>query len=100
MEVCPTEALTLVERDQVDMGIAQIDRTACYPWVDRGICGACVSICPIGDKGIDFKQWNQYQPVIQDGCVGCGLCVEVCPHPSLPIRIVERSAGTITHHAV
>ena len=88
MEVCPTNALTLVERDQIKMGTAQIDRSACYPWVDRGICGACVSICPIGDKGIKFKQWNQYQPVIQTGCVGCGLCVEVCPHPSLPIRIV------------
>ena len=100
MEVCPTDALVLVARDQIDMGIAQIDRTACYPWVDRGICGACVSICPLGDKGINFKRWNQYQPVVQSGCVGCGLCVEVCPHPSLPIRIVERSAGTVTGHLV
>ncbi len=23
-------------------------------------------------------------------CIGCGLCVEVCPHPSKPIWIVER----------
>ncbi|HCX88498.1 MAG TPA: hypothetical protein DG761_10790, partial [Gammaproteobacteria bacterium] len=37
MEVCPTEALTQTPRNEVDMGIAQIDRSACYPWVDRGI---------------------------------------------------------------
>jgi len=90
MEVCPTEAISVVQRDQVDMGVAEIDRTACYPWVDRGICGACVSICPLGAKAIGFKLWNQYQPIIRTGCVGCGLCVEVCPHPSKPIWTVDR----------
>ena len=100
MEVCPTNALTVVARDQITMGISQIDRSACYPWVDRGICGACVAICPLGEKGIKFKRWNQYQPIVQNACVGCGLCVEVCPHPSLPIRIVERTKGTITEHVI
>ena len=90
MEVCPTEALTITSREKIDMGLAQIDRTACYPWVDRGVCGACVSICPMGEKAIGFKLWNQYQPIVRSGCVGCGLCVEVCPHPSVPIWIVER----------
>ncbi len=100
MEVCPTEALTKIPRNEIEMGIAQIDRTACYPWIDKGICGACVSICPIGTKGIDFKMWNQYRPFVKSGCVGCGLCVEVCPHPSLPIWIVERSKGTVARHKV
>jgi len=99
-EICPTNALLPIERHEVDMGVAQIDRSACYPWVDRGICGACVSICPLGEQAINFKQWNQYQPVVQEGCVGCGLCVEVCPHPSLPIRIVERSEGTVVGHTI
>ncbi len=98
MEACPTEALTETPRNEIDMGIAQIDRSACYPWVDRGICGACVSICPLGERAIGFKYWNQYQPVVKSECVGCGLCVEVCPHPSLPIRIVERSQGTVAPH--
>ena len=91
MEVCPTEALTETALEKIDMGLAQIDRTACYPWVDRGICGACVSICPLGARAITFKLFNQYRPVIEKGCVGCGLCVEVCPHPSVPIWIVDRT---------
>jgi ferredoxin-type protein NapG len=98
MEVCPTEALTVIPRQRVDMGIAQIDRTACYPWVDRGVCGACVSICPLGGTAIGFKLWNQYRPFIKDGCVGCGLCVEVCPHPSQPIWVVDRARGTVAKH--
>ena len=55
MEFCPTDALTVTPPREVDMGIAQIDRSACYPWVDRGICGACVGICPLGEKAIGFK---------------------------------------------
>ncbi len=100
MEVCPTEALTVTPRDRIDMGLAQIDRTACYPWVDRGVCGACVSICPLGEKAIGFEMWNQYRPSIKAGCVGCGLCVEVCPHPSKPIWIVDRTQETIVQHRV
>jgi formate hydrogenlyase subunit 6/NADH:ubiquinone oxidoreductase subunit I len=100
MEACPTEALIETPREEVDMGIAQIDRSACYPWVDRGICGACVSICPLGDRAISFKMWNQYQPIVKQGCVGCGMCVEACPHPSLPIWIVERSEGTVAPHRI
>lgn len=87
MKVCPTSALTETPREKVTMGIAQIDRTACYPWVDRGVCGACVNICPLGERAIGFAFAYFYRPVIRDGCVGCGLCVEICPHPSLPIWI-------------
>jgi ferredoxin-type protein NapG len=100
MEVCPTNALTPTARQDIDMGIAQIDRAACYPWVDKGVCGACVSICPLGDRAISFELWNQYRPVVQEGCVGCGLCVEVCPEPSLPIRVVDRELGSIMPHGV
>ena len=100
MQVCPTDALTETPVDDIDMGISQIDRLACYPWVDRGICGACVSICPLGERAISFNMWNQYRPVVHQDCVGCGLCVEVCPHPSLPIRIVDRSQGTVTKHTI
>lgn len=93
MKVCPTDALTPTPRDKVTMGFAQIDRSACYPWVDKGVCGACATICPLGSKAIDFAFANVYRPEIKDGCVGCGLCVQICPHPSLPIRIVDRSLG-------
>ena len=95
MEICPTQALNEIARDKIDMGIAQIDQSACYPWVERGICGACVSICPIGEKAISFKHFNQYQPLVHGACVGCGICVEVCPHPSVPIWIVERTRENV-----
>lgn len=100
MEVCPTNALSVIPRNDIKMGIAQIDRTACYPWVDRGICGACVAICPLGERAIYFRDWGQYKPIVKTDCVGCGLCVEVCPHPSLPIRIVDSKLGSVARHKV
>ena len=93
MPACPTNALSETPRDEVDMGVAQIDRSACYPWVDQGICGACVVACPLGNRAISFDFANLYRPVVKAGCVGCGVCVEVCPHPSLPIRISDRTPG-------
>ncbi len=100
MKHCPTDALQETPIRKIDMGVAQIDRVACYPWVDRGICGACVSICPLGEHAIGFKAGNIYRPVVKRGCVGCGLCVEVCPEPSLAIRIVDRSEGTVAKHGI
>jgi len=100
MEICPTDALTEVDRKDIEMGIAQIDRTACYPWVDRGVCGACVVACPLGEHAIGFDFANMYRPVIKKGCVGCGVCVEVCPHPSLPIRIAARGSSTVVVHQI
>ena len=90
MKICPTESLVETPKEEVKMCYAQIDRTACYPWAGSGVCGACVPVCPLGSKGIDF---DFFRPVVQSGCVGCGVCVEVCPHPSLPIKIVARSLG-------
>lgn len=100
MVVCPTDALTVTQPREVRMGLAQIDRAACYPWVDRGVCGACVTVCPLGERAIRFDFANLYRPVVQPDCVGCGQCVEVCPHPSLPIRIVDPSLGTTARHPV
>jgi len=100
MEACPTEALTVTEPRKVKMGVAQIDRVACYPWVDKGVCGACVSVCPLGAEAIDFEFGNFYRPYIKEACVGCGQCVEVCPEPSLPIRIVDPAEGMVARHGV
>ncbi len=91
MDVCPTDALVKTPVNEIDMGIAQINRAACYPWVDKGVCGACVAICPLGARAIDYEFANMYRPVVMKDCVGCGLCVEICPEPSLPIQIVQRN---------
>ena len=87
-EVCPSGALRPTPAAEVRMGKAVLDRHTCYPWVDQGVCGACVSVCPLGEKAIRFSFANIYRPIVGEGCVGCGVCVEVCPHPAKAVRIV------------
>lgn len=45
------------------------------------VCDLCVKLCPIGNSAIEFKD---NLPMIKYGCVGCGVCVEVCP-----VNIIE-----------
>lgn len=91
-EVCPSGALRPTPAVEVRMGKAVLDRSSCYPWVDQGICGACVSVCPLGEKAIRYSFANIYRPVVEPGCVGCGMCMEVCPHPAKAVRIVPNAA--------
>ncbi len=93
MEACPTDALEVIPRQEIDMGVAKIDRDTCYPWLDRGVCGACVTVCPVGGKAINFEFANIYRPIVRAACVGCGLCVEICPHPALAIHVRPRTAS-------
>ena len=92
-QVCPSGALRPLPPDRVRMGMARLDRRTCYPWVDTGICGACVSACPLGEAAIGFEFANIYRPFIKAGCVGCGVCVEVCPHPAKAVRIEPGNQG-------
>ncbi|WP_457631632.1 4Fe-4S dicluster domain-containing protein [Oceanithermus sp.] len=39
------------------------------------VCVSCLQACP--EKAIDFR--NFFEPSINEGCTGCGLCVSACP---------------------
>ena len=45
------------------------------------ICDLCIKLCPIGEVAIKMKVLKNGKnlPIIKNGCVGCGVCVEVCP---------------------
>jgi len=75
--VCPTGALKAdVTKEEVKMGRAVIDENRCLPY--QGIiCRACYERCPIYREAIILHQ-EVYPVVIEDKCVGCGICENVC----------------------
>lgn len=91
--LCPTGALDnqLKVPAKVTMGKAKIDTSTCYshlflehdvlPESGDGrigaLCNTCYFVCPLQDRAITLK--DNLFPVILDGCVGCGICVERCP---------------------
>ena len=87
IEACPTAALAPVaDTASVRMGTAVIDETRCLAY-NRVICRACWHACPFPDDAIRFD--SMLRPVVvEEACVGCGLCDHACPTEvsSIPIR--------------
>jgi MauM/NapG family ferredoxin protein len=87
---CPTGALQVVKKEDVKMGMALIDFSLCFGW-NGDVCLSCSKACPLGASVFDFyySDWGN-QPVINEKCVGCGLCVRYCPLGGSAVKIVTR----------
>ncbi|MFQ5605469.1 MAG: 4Fe-4S dicluster domain-containing protein [bacterium] len=85
--VCPTGALSpLNKMEEVKMGLAVLEENLCLPYINQGGCGACYTVCPLNAVNLDMQR---YPKVIDEKCVGCGLCEEVCLQKVKAIRIVK-----------
>ena len=87
--VCPSGALIPVySPGDVVMGTAVLDAQSCLPYRDEA-CDRCISICPIPGALVSDDQARP--SVVQDLCVGCGLCEENCPTEPTSIRVRPRN---------
>jgi len=94
-QVCPTGAiqkLNLDQKHQAVIGKAVFDKNRCLPFVKQTPCIVCEEHCPVYNKAIHYKtvvvkdkngKDNEIkQPyVIEDRCIGCGICENKCPLP-------------------
>lgn len=92
-QVCPTgaiEKLTLKEKQAFVIGVAYFDKNRCIPYATDKPCIVCEEHCPTHDKAIKFNEVEKVnlkgdtvvlkQPyVIEELCIGCGICEKVCP---------------------
>ncbi len=78
MKACPTGALRLVDApEQIRMGLARVSTAACVRSHGKA-CSICVDRCPMGSRALRFTGAGPPE-VLDDGCVGCGVCQEYCP---------------------
>lgn len=108
--LCPTGALDkdLKVPAKVSMGKARIEPSICYSHLflehdvipDESLekigalCNTCYNVCPLQEKAITLRD-NLY-PVILEGCVGCGICVERCPtRPRRAINVFPTGMGRV-----
>lgn len=85
VKVCPTGAIRNIKPEKVNMGKARINENICLPYIDRGYCGACITICPVRAVEEGFKLRPK---LIDEKCVGCGICEEICPVDAKAIRVI------------
>jgi ferredoxin-type protein NapG len=79
IEICPTGALQPAKKEEVRLGLAQVDKERCIAFTWRG-CIKCYKECPYKAITLDSNQ----RPVVDASrCNGCGLCEYICPSSSL-----------------
>ncbi len=89
--ICPTGALRKIEddltviADTVRMGTAVVDSDRCLSYLGR-VCGYCHDACPLPERAIRLVAPAK-PVVIEEGCVGCGRCVELCPQNPTAIDV-------------
>ena len=110
LRLCPTGALDtrLSRPEKVRMGKAGIDTSLCYSHLflehDKlpdttglkigALCNTCYNVCPLQGEAIRLEK-NLF-PVILDGCVGCGICVERCPvRPQRAVNVLPAGMGRV-----
>jgi ferredoxin len=82
--------LTLEEKRIQIIGMAQIDQDRCIPWTEEGACIVCEEMCPLPEKAITFESLETLDPfgtpillqrpkVLEEQCIGCGICEYKCP---------------------
>jgi ferredoxin len=115
-QVCPTgaiRALTLEEKKEAHIGLADVNTKTCLPYADREACQLCVDEChAAGYHAIEFTQVHtrvdeQGQPiagtgyvapvVLKDRCVGCGLCQTRCYGINVSEKRLLQQSAIIIH---
>lgn len=96
-EVCPAGAIieiTKEEKSSIQIGHAVIDHSLCVVNTDEVQCGNCARHCPNGAirmvrKNPDDKESLMIPTVIEERCIGCGACENLCPSRPLSAIHIE-----------
>ncbi|HZK82731.1 MAG TPA: 4Fe-4S dicluster domain-containing protein [Humisphaera sp.] len=89
MSNCPSSALSIVTRTEIDLGTAVWNESLCLRTVAGEQCSMCVDHCPVGPSAIHVDE-NRII-VDEDHCTGCGACQNNCPTTPKSILINPKS---------
>ncbi|MBL8843478.1 MAG: 4Fe-4S dicluster domain-containing protein [Planctomycetes bacterium] len=85
MKACPSGALTLVPKEAIRIGLAEVHHGDCRRSFGEP-CRECVDRCPLGSAAIGLDERGRVE-VRQPGCIGCGVCEYYCPTAPRAITI-------------
>lgn len=92
-QVCPTgalEPLSQAVKRQFRIGTAFFDKNRCIPWAENIDCLVCEEVCPTPTKSILLRDEEVLDDegnkrivkrpyLVEEYCIGCGICENKCP---------------------
>lgn len=99
-QVCSSKAIPKLELDEkryCSIGVAEIDTNRCLVYSKNQPCTICYDKCPVMGNAIRLREERRgkglkYPMVLNDLCVGCGICEYVCPVKGISaIRVMPLS---------
>ena len=84
MHACPSGALLVVAREDIAMGMADVDMTRCVRSQDEE-CVECIDRCPFGSAALTLGSGGEV--VVGSACTGCGVCEHFCPTEPRAIQV-------------
>jgi ferredoxin-type protein NapG len=89
MRACPSGAIVPTALGLLDLGTAEWRADFCVRRHGED-CQICVDQCPIGSVAIRVCEGRI--DVIEDGCIGCGVCEHACPTTPKSIVVIPKAA--------
>ena len=90
MKACPSGALVDTPLVNINMGTAVWHEHLCVRSQGQE-CRICVDQCPLGTAAITFVEGKV--TVIEEGCIGCGVCEHECPTRPRSITVRPRQTN-------
>ena len=91
MQNCPSGALRFTPLVDIDCGTAQWKPHLCTRTTIGDDCRICVDQCPLGAAALVLDEAGGVK-VIEDGCIGCGVCEHYCPTEPKSIVVIPKAA--------
>ncbi|MEA2735072.1 MAG: ferredoxin-type protein NapG, partial [Humisphaera sp.] len=91
MQNCPSGALVFTPLVEIDIGTAEWKPQLCTRTVLGDDCRICVDQCPLGSAALVLDEAGRVK-VIEDGCIGCGVCEHYCPTEPKSIVVIPKAS--------
>jgi ferredoxin len=95
MQNCPSGALRFTPLVEIDCGTAEWKPNLCTRTTIGDDCRICVDQCPLGSAALVLDEAGRVK-VIEDGCIGCGVCEHYCPTEPKSIVVIPKAARDST----
>ena len=86
-QVCQVGAIRPIPREEMELGLAEVDHPLCLAW-DQGVkCLVCVEACLVEAAQV----YNGRIVVDPTRCTGCGRCENACPVAGGAIHVKSKT---------